>query len=270
MCSLDSQISPPSKNRAPIYHESAKSLRSGQSLISSPRHGYCHVLFCGKNFWKLLVPGNLTCAQEPRWLRVAWWTRTFYICSSNWIITNTAHVQSVHYLRVGRSTFCHAISITRIPWVNFRVHHATHSHEGFWPHVRLPRTKSFQKLFSQRSTSQYPWRGKEIRNWPGLEDLALSRWIGARVFDAGEICESRLHTVTCLASLYVGKQHRTNNKPKNRIKWPWIEPTIGYTEKATTGPSLRKYNLFLYNIYAYISTGLTTILNFSYKFLNSS
>ena len=47
---------------------------------------------------------------------------------------------------------------------------------------------------------------------PGLKDLALSWWIGARFFDAGEICELRLHTVNRLASLYVGKQHRTNNE----------------------------------------------------------
>jgi len=30
--------------------------------------------------------------------------------------------------------------------------------------------------------------------------------MGALFFDAGEICELRLHTVTCLASYYVGKQ----------------------------------------------------------------
>ena len=40
-----SQISPASKNRAPIHHESAKFLRPGQSLISSPRHGYCDAFF---------------------------------------------------------------------------------------------------------------------------------------------------------------------------------------------------------------------------------
>ena len=39
-------------------------------------------------------------------------------------------------------------------------------------------------------------------------------------FDAVEICEMRLHTFTCLAARYVGKQHRTNNEPQNGIKWP--------------------------------------------------
>jgi len=71
------------------------------------------VFLSGKFFGKFLVLGNLTCAQKSRWLRVAWWTRTFYISSSNWIIPNVAHAQSVDYLRVGRSMFCHAILITR-------------------------------------------------------------------------------------------------------------------------------------------------------------
>ena len=45
------------------------------SYISSPHHGYCDVGFllwrCEKFFRKFVVLGNLTCAQEPRWLRVA-------------------------------------------------------------------------------------------------------------------------------------------------------------------------------------------------------
>ena len=100
-----------------------------------------------------------------------------------------------------------------------------------------PRTKHFQKNF-QQNTTQCPWRGEKIRDWPGLKDLALSWRVTlvrgslirsrARFFDTGEICKLRLHTVTCLAfnSLYVGKQHRTNNEPQNSIKWPWIEPRL--------------------------------------------
>ena len=51
-------------------------------------------VLCGKFFWKFL---NRQCdgAEEPRWLRVAQWTRTFYKRSSNWIIPNTAHAISV-------------------------------------------------------------------------------------------------------------------------------------------------------------------------------
>ena len=39
-------------------------------------------------------------------------------------------------------------------------------------------------------------------------------------FDEEEICDSRLHTVTCLASHYVGKRRKSNNEPQNRKKWP--------------------------------------------------
>ena len=58
MCSLDSQMSPASKNRTPIHHESAKSLRPGQSLISSPRRRYYDMLFCGKKFLKVFGSGQ--------------------------------------------------------------------------------------------------------------------------------------------------------------------------------------------------------------------
>ena len=91
---------------------------------------------------------------------------------------------------------------------------------------QIAQNQKLSKKFSTKNTSQYPWIGEEIREWPGLKDLTVSWWIGARFFDAAEICELRLHTVTCLASLYVGKQHRTNNEPQNRIKWPWIKPRL--------------------------------------------
>ena len=153
--------------------------------------------------------------------------------------------------------FCHTVLTTRFPWVHLRVHHATPSHLVSCAHVRLPGTKDFQKNFPQKNTAQYPWLGEEMRDWPCLKDLALSWWISARFFDAAEICELRLHTVTCLASLYVGK-HRTNSaKPyKNEF-------SPGYREQATTDPSSRKHNLFLYScLYFYV---LTAILNFSSK-----
>ena len=113
-CSIDSQISPVPMNGAPIRHRGANSLRPNKSLISSLRHGYCDAFFEGIilesfRFWVIW-----------RWRRVARWTRTFYIRSSNWIIPNTAHAQSVDCLREGRSMSCHAILITRIPWVHVR------------------------------------------------------------------------------------------------------------------------------------------------------
>ena len=57
VCSLNSQISPASKNRALIHHETVKSLRYGQSLISSLSRGYCDVFFVG-NFLKVYGSGQ--------------------------------------------------------------------------------------------------------------------------------------------------------------------------------------------------------------------
>ena len=66
-CSLNQLISPASTNRAPIHHESAKSLRPGQFLISSPLIPSSYLFpFCGNFFSKFLVLGNLTCTKEPR------------------------------------------------------------------------------------------------------------------------------------------------------------------------------------------------------------
>ena len=45
VCILNWQISPASKNRTPIRHESAESLRPGESLIISTPRGYCDVFF---------------------------------------------------------------------------------------------------------------------------------------------------------------------------------------------------------------------------------
>ena len=102
MCSLDSQISPASKNRAPIHHESAK---SGQvSLLSLPIVMGVGCVFRGKIFGKLSVLGNLAaCAQVSRRLRVVGSTRTFNIRSSHWLIPNTAHAQSGDNLRLERA-----------------------------------------------------------------------------------------------------------------------------------------------------------------------
>ena len=68
VCSLNSQISPASKNRALINHETVKSLRHGQFLTSSPSHGYCDAFFEGNLF-------ETFCMRETRWTRVEWWTQ---------------------------------------------------------------------------------------------------------------------------------------------------------------------------------------------------
>ena len=57
LCRLNSQISSASKNRAPIHHKNAKSLRPGDSLISSSRHGYCDV-FLWKNVLNVFGSGR--------------------------------------------------------------------------------------------------------------------------------------------------------------------------------------------------------------------
>ena len=78
VCILNWQISPASKNRPPIRHESAESLRPGESLIISTPRGYCDVFFFRvKSLWKFSLLGNLTCAQETRRPPIAWWSRTF-------------------------------------------------------------------------------------------------------------------------------------------------------------------------------------------------
>ena len=49
VCSLNSQISPASKNCTLIHHESPKSLRPGQCNISSPRRAACGFMFVSAN-----------------------------------------------------------------------------------------------------------------------------------------------------------------------------------------------------------------------------
>ena len=92
---------------------------------------------------------------------------------------------------------------------------------------QIAQKRKLSKTFhTKKNTSQYPRWGEIIRDSPGLKDSALSWRIGVRFFDSGEICQLRMHTVTCLASHNLGKQHRTSNEPQNRIKWPWIEPRL--------------------------------------------
>ena len=62
--------------------------------------------------------------------------------------------------------------------------------------------------------------------------------------DARAIWESRLDTVTCLASPNVEKQDRTNNVPQNPASGQEMIP--GYTEKATINTSSGKCSLFLH------------------------
>ena len=74
----------------------------------------------------------------------------------------------------------------------------------------------------------------------------LSCWIGARFIDAGEICEfseTAQSYLPCFALCRktTPRKQRAAKPYKMAMNWAQIQ-----TEKATTGPSLRKYNLFLY------------------------
>ena len=109
------------------------------------------------------------------------------------------------------------------------------------------------KNFSHKTkTSQHPWLGEEIWDWPSLKDLVLWWWISVQFFHEGEICELKLHTVTCLTSHYIGK-HRTNNVPQNHIKWPSTEPSLH--RKSNYKPKFTYLPVYFYTcIYAHIST----------------
>ena len=86
-----------------------------------------------------------------------------------------------------------------------------------------PEPKTFQKI-SHKKHMIYPWRGEEIRDWSGLKDLALSWWIGARFFDAGEICELRLHRQSPAMFAF---ENNTEQKPaakpyKRAMNWAQV------------------------------------------------
>ena len=156
MCSLNSQISLASKNRAPICDESAPKYLS---LVT----GITMFFFLWWNVLNVFGSGQSDVRSGTLWPCVAWWTQTFFIRSSNWIILNTAFAQSVE-LSKGRKIYAEFCQ--------------------YW----LPGSPEFTFAFtSQRVVIEAPER-------------------------AGEICKLRLHTVTCLASHYVGKA--TPNKQR--------------------------------------------------------
>ena len=66
LCAVSTHKSLPHQRTAHWF--TVKSLRHGQSLISSPSHGYCDAFFEGNLFESF-------CIQETRWTRVEWWTQ---------------------------------------------------------------------------------------------------------------------------------------------------------------------------------------------------
>ena len=80
----------------------------------------------------------------------------------------------------------------------------------------MPRNKKIKKMSPQKKKHNAIPKG--IRDtYLAKQDLPVSWRIGPPFFDAGEICELRLDTVTCLASIYVGKQHQTTKDRQNYV-----------------------------------------------------
>ena len=110
----------------------------------------------------------------------------------------------------------------RWAYLNVGAHHAKWSHRAFWANSRLPRKKAFktcQNIFPPKTHRNTHEEGKRWETFLAFKNFAL---LCALFFGAGaEICESSLHIVTSLEShfiSYVGKQHWTNNEPRNRKK----------------------------------------------------
>ena len=146
--------------------------------------------------------------------------------------------------------------------LNVLVDPTTRSRRDTWAHAaRLLRTESFPNIFPQKTHSTPMTMGRDKTADLTLRDLALSWWIGAQFFDAGEICESRLHIVTCLASLYVGKQHWTNNEPQkpNKLAMNWAQVTQKRQQQAQVYVSTTHFYVNFMPIF------VRFILNFSHS-----
>ena len=172
----------------------------------------------------------------------------FYIRSPNRIIQNTAHAQSVDYLRVGRSKFRHVILITRIPWVHIRVHQATRSHRGQVPERTpdCPEPKTFN-TFSHKKHIAIPMTREEIRDWHGLKDLALS-WCAVLWRGRGLCVETANNHLPCFALC-----RKTTPPNKQQAAKPY--KTARNWAQVTQQQQAQIYvSIIYFYIYAYIST----------------
>ena len=123
--------------------------------------------------------------------------------------------------------------------------HATRGHRGSWAHVRLLRTKNFQKLFSTKKHVVIPaTKGRDKRlTWPyGFGAFMVNRcavvWCGR---------DLRVETAHSHLPYFALCRKTTPNKQRAAKRYKMaLELSPGYTEKATAGLSLRKYNLFLH------------------------
>ena len=144
VCSLSLQISPASKNRAPIHPSWERQILKARSVSYLFPSSWALRCVLWEIFLKVFGSGQSDVRSGTSMPPCCVVNAMILYTLIHWIIPNTAHAQTVHYRRVGRAMFCHAILITRIPWlVHVRVHHATRSHRS-WAHLRLPRRKTFK------------------------------------------------------------------------------------------------------------------------------
>ena len=144
VCSLSLQISPASKNRAPIHPSWERQILKARSVSYLFPSSWALRCVLWEIFLKVFGSGQSDVRSGTSMPPCCVVNAIILYTLIHWIIPNTAHAQTVDYLRVGRAMFCHAILITRIPWlVQVLVHHATRSRRS-WAHFRLPRRKNFK------------------------------------------------------------------------------------------------------------------------------
>ena len=144
VCSLSLQISPSSKNRAPIHPSWERQILKARSVSYLFPSSWALRCVLWEIFLKVFGSGQSDVRSGTSMPSCCVVNAIILYTLIHWIIPNTAHAQTVDYLRVGRAMFCHAILITRIPWlVHVLVHHATPSHRSL-AHLRLPRRKTFK------------------------------------------------------------------------------------------------------------------------------
>ena len=218
VCSLNSQISPASKNRALIHHETVKSLRYGQSLISSLSHGYCDVFFVG-NVLKVYGSGQSD-------VRSGTSMTTCYVLNAN---MDSGEPSSQNCMTKYGSSYTQIVYWLRVSgvWISvFKMFTFTTQHVVIeFPELTsdCPESKTL-KTFPTKNTSQYLWPGEEIGNSPGLKGFGVLTVNQCAVLWWGR--DLWVETPHSHLPCFEGKQHRTNNKPQNCMKWSWIEPRL--------------------------------------------
>ena len=120
---------------------------------------------------------------------------------------------------------------------------------------------------SPKISSQYQWRGEEMKNLSGLlrSWCSHAEWVRCSLIRERLTAQSNLSCFTLCRKTTPKTQRAAkqckmaiklslswNLKPKTKLNWAGEKLSHGYKEKETTNPSLCKWNLFY--ICAYIST----------------